>query len=188
MRQAYRLRAVALVFVVFLLGLKAISVGDDGIWLKQGEALIKPFKKRLMDELKAALQKGPKNAIFVCRERAPQIASELSSPTVRLGRTSHRLRNPKNAPKPWVKPYLKAYLDNPNDVTPKAIRLKGGWVGYVEPIFVSEMCLPCHGGGLETDIESALKALYPNGRAKGFKVGDFRGLFWAEFLPNGQDD
>lgn len=162
--------------------------GQETSWVEQGRVLIEPFKKRLMGELKTALEKGPKNAIFVCQKRAPQIAMELSSPGRHLGRTSHKLRNPENAPKPWVEPFLKAYLENPGETSPKALRLQGDWVGYVEPIFVGEMCLTCHGERLDPDIESTLKALYPKDRAKGFKLGDFRGLFWAEFRPDGPID
>ena len=38
--------------------------------------------------------------------RAPEIAAGLSTDGVRVGRTSHRLRNPANAPRPWMEPVL----------------------------------------------------------------------------------
>jgi hypothetical protein len=99
---------------------------------------------------------------------------------VEVGRTSHRLRNPANAPRPWMEPLLAAYRAAP-ERAPRAVAIGAGRVGYVEPITVKPMCLACHGSELAPGVRARLAELYPEDRATGFAVGDFRGLFWAEF-------
>jgi hypothetical protein len=54
-------------------------------------------------------------------------------------------------------------------------------VGYVEPIFVKPMCLPCHGSDIPDGVAARLDEHYPTDEARGFAEGDFRGLFWVEF-------
>jgi hypothetical protein len=174
---------LAMVFVVSLWLPPRAQGEGEAMLIEQGRMLIAPFKQALMAELKAALKQGPEHAVIVCQERAPQIASRLSSQSVQIGRTSPKLRSPSNAPTAWVTPYLEAYQKSPSEATPNALLLQGGWAGYVEPIFVAEMCLPCHGERLDKDVAAILDALYPGDKARGFKAGDFRGVFWAEFRP-----
>lgn len=149
---------------------------------ERGAAAIAPFKQRMQEALAAALPKGAQTAIEVCRVQAPKIARELSTGGVRVGRTSHKLRNPANAPAPWMQPLLEAYLADPALREPRAVDLGGGRAGYVEPIFVQPPCLVCHGEAIAPELAARIDALYPEDQARGFGLGDFRGLFWAE-LP-----
>lgn len=149
--------------------------------LARGAAALKPFKVQLKSALQVGLAEGPDAAIEVCQLRAPRIAAETSSSAVRVGRTSHKLRNPANAPAAWMKPLLAAYLADPERRDPEAVALPGGGVGYVEPIFVQPMCLACHGEELAEPVRVRLEELYPADQATGFRVGDLRGLFWVEF-------
>jgi hypothetical protein len=59
---------------------------------------------RLMARLAAVIQTaGPAGAVAVCREEAPNISRAVSAEMgVSIGRTSHKLRNPNNRPRPWV--------------------------------------------------------------------------------------
>lgn len=98
---------------------------------------------------------------------------------MRMGRTSHRLRNPRNAPKPWMEPLLQAYVDDPDDREPHAVQIDDQTVGYVEPIHVKPPCLLCHGENIPGPIGERLDARYPDDRARGFSEGDFRGMFWV---------
>ena len=54
-------------------------------------------------------------------------------------------------------------------------------MGYVEPIVMQPMCLTCHGESLAPEIAARISEVYPDDQATGFKVGDFRGVFWVEF-------
>jgi len=144
--------------------------------------LVAHFKRHLQDALRAGLTEGPVEAIAACRLRAPEIASRLSRDGVRVGRTSHRLRNPANAPPDWVRPILDAYLANPSARTPRTTALPNGRSGYVEPILAQPLCLTCHGQALAPDVAARIRELYPEDEAVGFEVGDLRGVLWVE-LP-----
>ena len=147
----------------------------------RGAELLKPFKNELQGALRAGLSQGPDEAIGVCKTRAPEIAESLSTDGVRMGRTSHKLRNPSNTAPEWVGPILEAYLSDPASRHPREIALPEGRFGYAEPIMIKTVCLACHGENVAPEVASRIAEHYPNDRATGFKNGDFRGLFWVEY-------
>lgn len=161
---------------------------DKEPWLASGTEALAPFKMELMGALQAGMQAGPDSAITACRLQAPQIAADAQSAGVELGRTSHKLRNPDNAPRTWAEPLLAAYLADPPKQGPDAVQLEDGRVGYVEPIMVQQLCLTCHGSSLAPEVTELLSAHYPSDEATGFEAGDFRGLFWVEFSPGTDDE
>lgn len=142
-----------------------------------------PFKRLLGKALTSGLEVSPVNAIEVCNMKAPEIAAvaveALSSSGVELGRTSHRLRNPNNAPEPWMRPILSDYVTAPDLAAPRAVWVDAGTVGYAEPIKTGAMCLVCHGENIAGPIAERLDTLYPDDAARGFEEGDFRGMFWV---------
>jgi hypothetical protein len=144
--------------------------------------ILAPFKKDLMSALMTAMAEGgAEKAIEVCRAKAPAIADAAGSGGTRVGRTSHRIRNPANAPEPWMVPLLEAYLADPIDRGPRTVPLDTGEVGYVEPIVTKPICLNCHGEGedLDDSVMDQLRRLYPEDQATGFREGDLRGIFWV---------
>lgn len=149
-----------------------------------GSELIKPFKQQLMAALQAGMQQGPAEAIAVCREQAPGIAAGLSVDGVQMGRASHQLRNPANAPPDWVAPVIDDYLQEGSSVQPRVVELGEGRKGYVEPIRVKSVCLTCHGEALDPAIQARIDELYPDDEATGFREGDLRGVFWVSW-PEG---
>jgi hypothetical protein len=149
--------------------------------ISRAKEALGPFKKELMAALTGALREGgSEKAITVCQVKAPEIAAAASTDGVEIGRTSHRLRNPENAPEPWMEDLLKEYISNPEDLEPRATPLDDGRIGYVEPIRVKALCLGCHGEEIDESLRERLRDLYPEDRATGFKRGDFRGLFWVK--------
>jgi len=102
-----------------------------------------------------------------------------------MGRTSHKLRNPENAPREWVKPLLQEYLNVPVSKQPRHRLVKLGLhhYGYVEPIYVEAVCLNCHGAGVQPEVRKEIAQRYPKDQATDFKLGDFRGLIWLESRP-----
>ncbi len=156
---------------------------DEAPWLERGKTELMPFKKGLMGALKEGLATGTDEAIAACQLQAPKIAADASSEAVAVGRTSHKLRNPGNAPKDWMVPLLKAYAGNHSVAGPRAVPLGDHKVGYVEPIYLKPMCLTCHGETIAPSVASRLAKSYPADRATGFKDGEFRGMFWMT-LPN----
>jgi len=142
------------------------------------EALL-PFKQELKAALVAGLEEGPVAAIQACRTQAPGIAAAQTGDGVIIGRTSHQLRNPDNAPRAWMEPLLATYAEGTRTES-VAVRIDDATIGYVEPIYVQAMCLTCHGSAVEASTLAKIHALYPNDDATGFEEGDFRGLFWVE--------
>jgi hypothetical protein len=154
--------------------------------MERAQETLAPFKSELVDALTGALGDGtPETAIHVCRERAPEIAARLSVDGVEMGRTSHKTRNPANAPRPWVEPLLAAYLEDPENAQPRAVYIDDSTVGYVEPIYVMSFCLSCHGPQIEPDLLSEIQSVYPEDRATGFRANDLRGLFWVTMPRSG---
>ncbi len=157
--------------------------------IKAADAAISALQRRLagrlVEEMKAG---GPARAITVCRDEAPGIAVETARVRgVRVGRTSHRLRNPANAAPAWAEPFVaKGAGRKAVGVQPTVVDL-GDRVGVLRPIATAGVCLQCHGpaGGLSAEVRGYLETAYPADRAIGFEEGDLRGFAWAEASVNG---
>ena len=109
-------------------------------------------------------------------------AEAAAVPGVKTGRTSARLRNPRNAPPAWAAAYVAATDGRKAaDVGPRAFDL-GDRVGLLRPIEVRRRCLHCHAPAeaLGEGTRSWLRAAYPEDRALGYALGDLRGFWWAE--------
>jgi len=168
---------VALVFLA--LGCKSF---DEPKYLQAGAEAVLPFKRNLKAALTTALRESPSSAIAACRVQAPKLAAEASADGVRVGRTSKKLRNPANAPKPWMEPVLERYASEPEGREPVVVSIDRNTVGYIEPIYLQPMCVTCHGQTIAPELQTMLDELYPDDEATGYAPGDLRGVFWAE-LP-----
>ncbi len=173
------------VFGLALLGLAAGMAGAEGSDAARGAELLAPFKRDLQAALRDGLAQGPVEAVAACQIRAPEITNARTRDDVRVGRTSHRLRNPANVGPGWVAPILAGYRSDASDRAPRSVALPGNRAGYVEPIVTQPLCLTCHGNDVAPEIASRIEQLYPSDRAVGFDVGDLRGVFWTEF-PRGE--
>lgn len=153
----------------------AVARADEAI-----RALRERLSRRLSEELAAS---GAAGALPACATEAPAIAAAVREETgVDVGRTSRRLRDPANAPRPWVKALLAdAHGKPPASVAATAVDL-GDRVGVARPIVVADACLSCHGapGTLSPGVQAWLDARFPQDAATGYEPGDFRGFFWAE--------
>ena len=171
---------------LLLLAFAAANACAQDTELARGADLLAPFKQDLQKALKSGLAEGPAAAIQVCRVKAPGIADALSVDGVRMGRSSHKLRNPDNTAPDWVRPIMQTYLDDASSRKPRAVVLAGGRSGYVEPIMVQPLCLTCHGSELAPEVAERIAALYPEDKATGFEAGDLRGVFWLEIPQEAQ--
>ena len=159
----------------------AVPLYDEETMKQRAAEALVPFKQQLMQTLQRGLEKGPAQAIDVCRLEAPAIAAAASADGVEIGRSSFRLRNPANAPTVWQQIGLRHYQQSESR-EPLLINLEDGRVGYMEPIVTAPMCLACHGGELSVEVKDALATHYPADQATGFAAGDLRGIFWVS-LP-----
>ncbi|MBK7951493.1 MAG: efflux RND transporter periplasmic adaptor subunit [Deltaproteobacteria bacterium] len=159
----------------------AASPQEEAAWRERGAEASGRLKTTLMQALSTALAEGPPEAeIEVCRTRAPELARQAGAPGIRVGRTSHKLRNPANAPPDWVEPWLARYVAGEKAGEATVVPLGGGRGGYLEPIATAPLCLTCHGEAIAPAVAEKLRALYPEDQAIGFRAGDFRGLVWVE--------
>jgi hypothetical protein len=180
-RKRYVILLAVLTVTVFTMWGCGRRASNEVEWLNRGAEIVRPFKLDLKDALTKALEKGPDQAIGVCKLQAPMIAARVGEEDIRVGRTSHKLRNPVNQPRPWMQPLLDTFLEDPLTAGPQVVGLADDRVGYVEPIYVQAVCLMCHGDNIGPDVAATIDRLYPNDEARGFAEGEFRGLFWAEF-------
>ena len=138
----------------------------------------------LKERLQAAMKDGgPTAAVEVCHQEAPELASEISEELgYKMGRSSHRLRSPRNRPSAAIKEYLMKHADTPAAEVPVEANLDGEVWTVIAPIATQPLCLTCHGEAESMDpkLYSVLKEKYPEDNAVGFKAGDLRGVFWAE--------
>lgn len=148
--------------------------------LQLGEVARVQLAQGLMGALTAATAGGDFAAgIDACHTQAPAIAEQLQTDSggisVRVGRTSERLRNPANVAPEWVA----AAMATPE---PAGTWSDGTRVGTLTPIPTGALCVNCHGATdqLAPGVTDALARLYPNDQATGFAEGDLRGWFWVE--------
>ncbi|MEM8815188.1 MAG: DUF3365 domain-containing protein [Pseudomonadota bacterium] len=181
----FTLLIAALSLIAFAAGPPAAAepANDTEHATLQGAAIIKPYKNALQTALREGLADSPLSAVEHCRLEAPALAERYSTENLRVGRSSHRLRNPANAAPDWLEAVLDRYLGDPSTRAPLTVELEHGVRGYVEPIVMQPLCLACHGPALAPELEAMIEKHYPDDQATGFEVGDLRGVFWVEFTP-----
>jgi hypothetical protein len=174
---------LALMFITAMLTSAELLAAPATAAPEQATRAVNELKVTLKKELEQAMAAGgPENAIAVCQQRAPALAQEIGHKhDVLVGRTSHKVRNPDNAPRPWVKAVLDEWLEAPaGSWTPRVVSLDKGIVGYVEPIPMQGACVACHGEQTPEPLRTKIRTMYHDDRATGFKVGELRGVFWTE--------
>jgi hypothetical protein len=136
--------------------------------------------KRMNEELARG---GPAAALGVYRDEALRLTANLGREhNMRIGRTSFRLRNPRNAPPQWAAPYVKESYAKDAKTAPIWVVDMGPMVGVIAPLETRDTCTLCHGPQekLPPAILNAIRAHYPGDRATGFATGQVRGWIWAE--------
>lgn len=153
----------------------------DAKQVERAKTALTPFKKQLKETLTGAMKTSPMAAIDVCAKQAPDMAKAASKDGVTVGRSALKLRNDASAPTPWLEAAMKelAKAKSGSDAS-TAVALPGGRTGYAEAIWTQAPCLVCHGETLAEPIKAEIDKRYPKDAARGFKEGDFRGVFWAE--------
>ncbi len=151
--------------------------------VRRGDAAAQALQRKLSSRLMEAMkQGGPARAVNVCREEAARLADEAGREAgASVGRTSDRLRNPKNAPPSWAATFVAgAGGKRASEVRPVVFDL-GERVGMLRPIAVAKPCLTCHGppATVSADVTAVLRTEYPADRAIGYAEGDHRGFVWV---------
>jgi hypothetical protein len=152
--------------------------------ITRGDLVIVAMHDALLRELSSALDEGgPLLAIKSCHIDATWVSQRFGREEgLAAGRTSDRLRNPTNAPRPWASPIVKANAGRRvRDVGGFAVDL-GEKVGVLRPIAHRPQCGSCHGQPekFSTGVRAELEDRYPVDRAIGFEDGEIRGWYWVE--------
>jgi len=144
--------------------------------------------QKLGGELKDAIAtKGADGAISVCKERAPQIAADVSKQfNFETKRVSPKNRNPAGAPDAW-EAAAQAGLEKRMAAGEKPETLDtwqvvstptGKQFRYAKALPVQPLCLTCHGdpATIADGVKARLAAEYPLDKATGYSPGMVRGI------------
>lgn len=188
-----RKQPTALVFALAVAGavaggaVPAQAEADTAALAAEAKVIIKRFATALQGELQAAMKEGgPTAAIGVCNTKAGPIADQVSVESGwDVARTSHKLRNPDNAPDAFEQRVLDDFLARQaegaaaEDLVHAEVVESGGTqtFRFLKAIPTAEVCTTCHGTDIAPDIAAELDKLYPEDRAVGFTPGEMRGVF-----------
>jgi hypothetical protein len=169
--------------LLLLSSLTAVPVNADleseaeALAIEKAHAAVSEVEMDFRKALEEAVKKGElKKALPGCRIK------NLGSAEIKVGRTSHRLRNTQNAAPEWTKRYLNQFANAKPTEIPKHVltKISKNRYGYIKPIFVQPICLNCHGRAVTPEVQEAIRVAYPNDKALNFDLGDFRGVLWLE--------
>lgn len=163
---------------------------SESDWVEYFQSRLGPYQKDLKETLLSSVaEKGIQASVESCKAKAPKVtrehgqANDPGDPGVfRVGRATLKARNPRNAPEAWMKPLIESFRKDP-ELKHRLIKLgkNGATWGYAEPIRIQPMCLSCHGEKLPPSVREAIASRYPDDAATGYKLGDFRGIWWATY-------
>ena len=151
--------------------------------ISRADLLIVEMQGAVLRELSPALQHAAPETLAFCHLDATAVMQRLGwHERVAMGRTSDRVRNPANAPRPWAAGLVRAHATaRPSEVEGFVVDL-GDRIGVLRPMVEQSQCAACHGREekIEPAVLTAIRVRYPGDRAVGFKDGDLRGWFWVE--------
>lgn len=169
------------------LGLLLMTNAYAQDFTSEAKALAADLKSSLMKNLSEKISKdGVVEAIPFCHANVKPIAKKAAKTRLNkyeFGRTSHKIRNIGNNPQPWADKYLKEFQGTfKGDIKKDYIltTLEDNKKLYMEPLYVQPQCLLCHGEKVSAEVKSKIQTLYPQDKATGFKVGEFRGFIWVK--------
>ena len=155
----------------------------------RADLIVVSMQDSVLRELTGALSRGgPGSAVSFCHLDATYLSQRIGKESgIAAGRTSDRLRNPTNAPRPWAAPLVKANAGRQANGVDGFVVDLGNRVGVLRPIAQRPVCAACHGpvDKLNPQVLRVLADRYPADRAVGFREGEIRGWFWVE-MPKPQ--
>lgn len=163
----------------------------QGVWAnnftEEAPRLADSLKKNLMGNLQRELKdNGIIKAIDFCHSEVKGLGAKTSKEfkdKYAFGRTSHKIRNPKNTPEKSVLTYIEKFKNKKQGEEGTAsftYKIAEGKQVYLEPLWVAPMCLQCHGENVAENVKKEIFKRYPQDMAQGFKVGEFRGFIWVK--------
>ena len=166
-----------------------ITTEDIALIKPVGDQIAKNLVKSLQKELKTAIEEGGfSEAVKVCNLEAIPISEIIAASlekNIEIKRTSHKYRNPDNAPNEYEtyalnhfekliaegkaipEYYLQKYSERENTI-----------YYYYKPMTVGAKCLTCHGNDstVSPQTKQMINEFYSEDKAIDYEEGDFRGL------------
>jgi hypothetical protein len=161
----------------------AAASGDP---MDLGKQIVAQAFTLLSSNLMTAIgRNGPSNALEFCSVNvAPIVATVAEARGADIRRVTHKPRNPANLASPGELSLIDSYrsrLAVTTNLAPQVITNAAGHVQFVAPIVLGNpLCLQCHGqpgSEIAPGTLAVIDRLYPNDAARGFKLGELRGLW-----------
>ncbi len=182
-------------FSLGVLALLASGCGEtsEELSTEKGQAVVEVAEpaaaellRTLVGRLSAALEEGgTAGAVEFCAGEALPLTRSVQASLeggLELKRTSFRVRNPANAPDGAEREALlyfeEAVRDGGQAPSSYVQQVSDTEYRYYKPLFISDVCLRCHGSGeaMEPAVAERIREHYPEDLATGYSPGDFRGV------------
>ena len=129
---------------------------------------------------------GVSVALTVCSDTAQMLTADFASlKGINVKRVSFKNRNENDYPDPFELQGLKYFeemnekgiLKDGSEYVKIVTENNGEFIRYLKPIFVSDVCLNCHGDSnlFSPEVKALLHKNYPNDKAIDYKIGELRG-------------
>ena len=172
--------------------LSANEVNETKIIKKEAKTAIMLMGKTLKMNMKKSMKRdGVVGAAKFCAEKANILESNLNGRYPKgtsVRRITLNPRNPKNTAMDDDKIILEEFatmLEEGKSLPKmKLVKIEEGHYKVYKPMTMGKACIKCHGDVSQINKEAyaIIKEHYPNDKAVGYKVGDFRGAFVAEII------
>jgi hypothetical protein len=183
----YFFQAFFLIFFIFYFSCteKRPEVSESQI--KEMRITSVEFMKSLKEILIRQMQtNGVVQAVSVCSDTAQILTNNFGlQKGVFIRRVSFKNRNANNYPDDFEKKVMNEFelLKQNNELDDKTEYsriVKEGeytYLRYLKPIVIQAECLNCHGNKdtMQPDVKNLIALKYPEDKAFGYNVGDFRG-------------
>jgi len=153
--------------------------------LKKGRMASEATQKTLLQNVGTAMKEGgPVHAISFCNVKAMPLKDSLSRELhADISRISFKYRNPQDKPAGEMDEFILKHFEsiqNPSLPMDTVIFSDDAAI-YYKAIFIGmETCLKCHGTptkDISPETKQKITELYPDDRATGFSLHDFRGAW-----------
>lgn len=178
---------IGLLMALMLISTTVFS--DDLIRREQAaREVAQQFLKQLSGHLKSEMQaNGPEQAVAVCKDVAPQVATQLSLENGwRVTRVTDKTRNALlGSADAWEQKILIEFRTRASageqyqTMVKSEIVEEGGqsYFRFMKPLVIKPICLNCHGDDAQIPekVKQALDSQYPFDQARNYHIGDLRG-------------
>ncbi|MBL4586741.1 MAG: DUF3365 domain-containing protein [Flavobacteriales bacterium] len=165
-----------------------VSGADEVTYLKIGKEITDTVGKTLKGNLvKAMKEHGAVAAVGFCNAKAMELTSVYSGKYhTEVKRVSDKNRNGKNAPNTIESEVIldfKKLLKDGESLSPRVAIDMEGRKNFYAPILTGAPCLTCHGkaDALQPELVELIDSLYPQDKAKGYGIGELRGIWSIKF-------